>query len=314
MNANTPQSIPCPNWETWCAYVDDSLIASDRPMLENHLRECDHCFTQLIAIKQSVEEPIYAMETTPVALLDQAIGTATKHHRWIPYAAAAALILGFGLSAIYQSSPPDQFTVQLAYLNDEIETREMTWPSIESDRTRGTQPSNFNLADRNRAAIHIGAALVQLNIELTYTNHRQNAQHQLNRIAFAQKQFNPNPILDSALSNFTFAQPDLSELHQSLTHSIQAQGAEIETYFMLGQWLQSARTTAGIAVYLSTSIPELVENNWTGQDILSSLKEHSAPRDLITDLTNLQISIERNDSPQTVLIHVDTLLNTLILP
>ena len=110
MAQQTPRTNSCPTLETWYAYVDGSLEASERAPLGDHLRQCDRCFTLVASIKRAVEasKPEEEIDRTPEPLRKQAerIGAASKPspYRWFAYAAAAVLVLGLGLQVIFRSA------------------------------------------------------------------------------------------------------------------------------------------------------------------------------------------------------------------
>ncbi len=314
----------CPSWETWCAYVDKRLKSIEQSRIENHLKQCDRCFSVVVSIRQAVENPVESHELpqTPVAL-QQAGQTGQKtvpFPRWMLYTAAAVLLLGLGLYPMYQTylkSSSETEIGQLAFLDAEIRARQATWPDLASDRVRGSSSQGvFGLSDADKASVQLGAALVQLTAELHYVHNRSNAQYLLRVIQFARNQFPADQGLDRFIKSFETdlnnpdKQPNVSQLQQHLTDLLVDQPAEREVYFRLGQWLQNKKIATQIAAHLNMPVNTLIVSEQNHQTI--QLFE-SIPPALFAELRALLLMIEQAESPQVTLEQISKLLEELIL-
>ena len=329
MAQETQQPTSCPSPETWYAYVDGSLAVSQQSDLAEHLQECDRCFTQVASIRNAVEtfDQTSSGDTTPEALLEQASGGSktptSRSVRSLVYAAAAVLVLGLGLTALYTTrfapNPfPEPPLMQLALLDTEIQKHDRTWAEMLSERKRGlpgTSENPFHLSVSARNAVQLGSALVQFKAHFDYAHDLDMGRYQLNRLKdILNRQAANHPLhthLETLASKWATddAQPNLESLYDQASDFAHSQGLEFETYFYLGQWLQGAHITASTATFLS--VPFATVSGYSQQSIaqiLTSLQNTDPSQDLISALIDLNLSSKR---PEEIRDQIDTLLRHL---
>ncbi len=93
-----PNSTACPDLEQWSAYVEASVEERMDSPLGEHLSRCDHCFSTVAALEQSLSSTDEAeQEVTPPDLLRRAAASGMRPARrlyWYAAAALAVILLG----------------------------------------------------------------------------------------------------------------------------------------------------------------------------------------------------------------------------
>ena len=338
MAHETPRANRCPTLETWCAYVDGSIPES--VSLAEHLQQCDRCFALVVSIKTALEEPDTA-HRTPEALLKQArqIDAPPHGYQWILYAAAAVLVLGLGIRAVYRPAPaPHPLSgavfAHLSTLDTELQKRGYAWSDMMAEQARslpGVPDATFDIPPSARAAVLAGSAFIQMKVHLEYADDFEDAANQFEILKSALQQMQPGVSLPQtvhalasklqakgssghALSNLVLG------LHRDIEHRIREGAPEIQPYFHLGEWLQSIQTTAVTAAYLSVPFSPLAGANGeieSARNAIAYLREAQTPEGLVTALTSLTSAIQQTGAESEkigeILEQVNDLLSTLTI-
>jgi hypothetical protein len=262
-----------------------------------------------------------ASRQTPPHLQEQAAPTTRehRHNRWPMYAAAAVVVVGIGIHTIYRSQEDvypfsAEAQIQLAMLDTELNTHNLSWSQISFERLRGTSPVKIEISDRAKAAVALGAAMIQLALQWEYANNLPNAQYQLRMVEFALKQMPESGALQKNVLDLANGQMNqsaesvLPTLQQNIARFIATQADTIETFYVLGQWLRSSQITLRAATQLSIPLPAQTMQLNHFRQRWDSLQ---GPPELTEKLTELLAAIKRQDAPKTILIRVEDLLNAL---
>jgi len=266
------------------------------------------------------------LRETPQALLGRP--QASPARRWASYGAAAAVVLGVGLGALWYSIQPAEYRtqetlIQLAAFNTALKKEGVGWKDALLPGSLGfvpAAPSSVidNLAPLTQAGIQLGAKLVHIKLLAAYQRDAVEAQIQLIHLKEILAQFNPDSGLEQEIKALAEGSPeDLTTLQTS--HRLNLLYGEIDAhikntmsasrlYFQLGGWLYNVKI--GAAVIRNTSVAlDTAGQADQARRFAKAVQKAGGHQGLVGRLERLAELLEAGDGPAGVSGQVQQILD-----